>query len=245
MKALYTSSIVIALFLLSSFAVNANNKSIPKGIVYQLSIKSTDIVKSKKVINEYHYLRKVMTNKGFFYQFGKYTHYTIADSVKTLLLNVGVKDIEVLAYSDHVAISLAEAISIQYKEDMVPQLTSHTKEAKIITTKEVNYLIQVQQSGLEHYYSLAIPVTSIETVDKILEELDDEQIIEISLDENLYSIGKYQSFNEVIAARKKFIQSEIYDVFIMAQITDDRLDGEDANKLASSIKSVVNELAAK
>ena len=69
----------------------------------------------------------------------------------------------------------------------------------------------MQESGLEHYYSLAIPVTAIETVDLILEEIGDEQVVEISLDNNLYSIGKYKSFNEVIAARKQFIESEIFD----------------------------------
>ena len=134
---------------------------------------------------------------------------------------------------------------MQYKENMLAQNKGATKVAKTITTKEVNYLLQVQQSGLDHYYSLAIPVSSVETVDRILEEIDDEQIIEISVDENLYSIGKYTTFEEVIAARKKFIEDEIYDVFIMAQITDDRLETEDASNLALTIQSVVNELAAK
>lgn len=131
-------------------------------------------------------------------------------------------------------------------DDIQNGLTRYGKKvAKTITTKEVNYLIEVQKSGLEHYYSLAIPVTAVETVDKILEEIDDEQVIEISLDDNLYSIGKYESFEEVIAARKKFIKDEIYDVFIMAQITDSRIEDEDANNLALSIQNVVNELAAK
>ena len=119
------------------------------------------------------------------------------------------------------------------------------KVAKTITTKEVNYLLQVQESGLEHYYSLAIPVTSIETVDLILEEIGDEQVVEISVDNNLYSIGKYESFQDVIAARKQFIESEIFDVFIMAQITDDRINTEDSSNLALTIQTVVNELAAK
>jgi len=131
-------------------------------------------------------------------------------------------------------------------DDIQNGLTRYGKKvAKTITTKEVNYLIEVQKSGLEHYYSLAIPVTAVETLDKILEEIDDEQVIEISLDDNLYSIGKYESFEEVIAARKKFIEDEIYDVFIMAQITDSRIEDEDANNLALSIQNVVNELAAK
>ena len=116
---------------------------------------------------------------------------------------------------------------------------------KIREVAEMPNLIEVQKSGLEHYYSLAIPVTAVETVDKILEEIDDEQVIEISLDDNLYSIGKYESFEEVIAARKKFIEDEIYDVFIMAQITDSRIEDEDASNLALSIQNVVNELAAK
>lgn len=244
MKALYTytTAIIILLFNLN---LNANNPTIPSGVVYQLSVKSSDITKSRKVIEEYHYLRKVMTKGNFYYQFGKYNHYTIADSVKTLLETAGCNNVEVLAYHNHTLIPLAEAISLQYKDEMIPKNNRTKKVAKTITTQEVNYLIQVQKSGLEHYYSLAIPVSSIETVDKILEEIDNEQVIEISLDENLYSIGKYTSFEEVITARKQFIDNEIFDVFIMAQITDDRLENDDASNLALSIQNVVNELAAK
>ena len=243
MKALYTY-ILTATILLFNINLNANNPSIPKGIVYQLSVKSTDITKSRKVVNEYPYLRKVMTAGNFYYQFGKYAQFTTVDSIKTLLTNVGCTEVDILAYHNHIEIPLSEAISMQYKDNMLHN-NSTKKVAKTITTKEVNYLLQVQQSGLDHYYSLAIPITSIETVDRILEEIDDEQVIEISLDDNLYSIGKYTSFEEVIAARKQFIEDEIYDVFIMAQITDDRLEGDDANNLALTIQTVVNELAAK
>ena len=109
----------------------------------------------------------------------------------------------------------------------------------------MNYLLQVQESGLQHYYSLAIPVTSVETVDMILEEVDNEEIIELSVDNNLYSIGKYEFFEEVIAARKKIIESKIYDVFIMDQINDDRIDADDTKNLALTIQTVVNELACK
>lgn len=244
MKALYTYTIAL---LLSIFSLNltANNPSVPKGIVYQLSVKSTDIAKTRTVVEEYPYLRKVMTANEFYYQFGKYGQFEEADAVKNKLSEIGCADVRILAYNNHVQIPLAEAISLQYKENMLTEKSEGKKEAKNITTKEVNYLLQVQQSGLDHYYSLAIPISSIETVDRILEEIDDEQVVEISVDDNLYSIGKYGTFEEVIAARKKFIEDEIYDVFIMAQITDDRLEHEDANNLALAIQSVVNELAAK
>ena len=243
MKALYTYTLAIAI-LLFNFNINATNQETPEGIVYQLTVKSTDISKSKQVIEEFHFLRKIMAKGSFYYQFGKYNHYKIADSVKIELENVGCENVTVLAYNNHIEIPLAEAISMQYKEEMTPT-ASGKKMAKTITTKEVNYLIEVQKSGLEHYYSLAIPITAVETVDKILEEIDDEQVIEISLDDNLYSIGRYESFEEVIAARKQFIEDEIYDVFIMAQITDERIDGDDASNLALTIQTVVNELAAK
>ncbi len=244
MKTIYTYTTIIAIILFN-LNLKANNPAIPKGIVYQLTVKSTDIKKSKEVITEYHYLRKIMTQGSFEYQFGKYTTYNKADSVKTLLANAGCTGVNILAYNNHISIPLTEAISLQYKEDYLNEKKAGKKVAKTITTKEVNYLLQVQESGLDHYYSLAIPITSIETVDMILEKIDDEQVIEISVDNNLYSIGKYTSFEEVIAARKQFIESEIFDVFIMAQITDDRINTEDSNNLALTIQTVVNELAAK
>ncbi len=244
MKTIYTYTTIFAIILFN-LNIKANNPAIPKGIVYQLTVKGADIKKSKEVIAEYHYLRKVMTQGSFEYQFGKYTSYKEAEAVKTSLTKVGCTDVTILAYNNHVLIPLTEAISLQYKADFLSEKKTEKKVAKTITTKEVNYLLQVQQSGLEHYYSLAIPVTSVETVDLILEEIDDEQVIEISIDNNLYSIGKYKSFEEVIAARKQFIESEIFDVFIMAQITDDRINTEDTNNLALTIQTVVNELAAK
>lgn len=244
MKTIYTYITIFAIILFN-LNLKANNSSLPKGIIYQLAVKSIDIKKSREVIIEYHYLRKVMTNQTFEYQFGNYTSFKKVDSVKTLLVTVGCSDIKILAYNNHVLIPLTEAISLQYKANILADKKTRKKVAKTITTKEVNYLLQVQQSGLEHYYSLAIPVTSIETVDLILEEIDDEQIIEISVDNNLYSIGRYKSFKDVIAARKQFIESKIFDVFIMAQITDDRINDEDSTNLALTIQTVVNELAAR
>lgn len=244
MKTIYTYITIIAIILFN-LTVKADNPAVPKGIVYQITVKSSDIKKSKEVIAEYHYLRKVMTQGSLEYQFGKYSSYEKAAEAKSSLEKVGCKNVRVLAYNNHLLIPLTEAISLQYKANYLNEKKSGKKVAKNITTKEVNYLLQVQESGLEHYYSLAIPVTSIETVDLILEEIGDEQVIEISLDNNLYSIGKYKSFNEVIAARKQFIESEIFDVFIMAQITDDRINTEDTNNLALTIQTVVNELAAK
>jgi hypothetical protein len=193
MKTLYTYIIIFAII---SFNLNlkANNPAIPKGIVYQLTVKSNDITKSKQVISEYHYLRKIMTQGNFEYQFGKYTSYKEAETVKNALIKVGCSDVGVLAYNNHILIPLTEAISIQYKADYLKERSEEKKVAKTITTKEVNYLLNVQQSGLEHYYSLAIPVTSIETVDLILEKIDDEQVVEISIDDNLYSIGKSSLF---------------------------------------------------
>ena len=48
MKALYTYTIAIAILL---FNLNLKaNTEIPKGIVYQLTVKSTDIAKSKQVV---------------------------------------------------------------------------------------------------------------------------------------------------------------------------------------------------
>ena len=244
MKTIYTYTTIIAIILFN-LNVKADNPAIPKGIVYQLTVKSADIKKSREVITEYHYLRKVMTQGSLEYQFGKYTSYKSASDTKLSLEKVGCKNVKILAYNNHILIPLTEAISLQYKANYMKEMTAEKKVAKTITTKEVNYLLQVQESGLEHYYSLAIPVTSIETVDLILEEIGDEQVVEISVDNNLYSIGKYTSFNEVIAARKQFIESEIFDVFIMAQITDSRINTEDSNNLALTIQTVVNELAAK
>lgn len=243
MKTIYTFSAIFILFLINT-NMYANNPTTPNGIVYQLTIKSTDLSSSKKVITEYPYLRKIMTEGSFQYQFGNYTTYESAKNIKSSLVNVGCTNVNILAYKNHILIPLSEAINIEYKSDFLAKKPVR-KVAKTITTKEVSYLLDVKKSGLEHYYSLAIPVNSVETVDLILEEIDDEQVIEISVDDKLYSIGKYTSFDKVIAARKQFIESEIFDVFIMAQITDNRLDEEDTEQLALSIQTVVNELAAK
>ena len=112
MKTLFTYT---AIFIITLFNLNlkANNPAIPKGIIYQLAVKSVDIKKSREVINEYPYLRKVMTQNSFEYQFGKYVSFKKADSVKTELTKVGCSNVKILAYNNHILIPLTEAISIQ------------------------------------------------------------------------------------------------------------------------------------
>ncbi len=244
MKTIYTLSTIIAIILFQ-FNVNATNLNTPDGVVYQLTINSTDLASSRKVVTEYPYLRKIMTEGTFQYQFGQYTSFKSASNIKSALINVGCKDVEILAYNNHSLIPITEAITMEYKTEYLSHNKTRNKGAKTITTEEVSYLLEVKKSGLQHYYSLAIPVTSVETVDLILEEIDDEQVIEISVDDQLYSIGRYESFEEVITARKQFIESKIFDVFIMAQITDERLEIDDSHNLALAIQTVVNELAAK
>tara|TARA_B100000809_G_scaffold259526_1_gene304723 strand:- start:8886 stop:9611 length:726 start_codon:yes stop_codon:yes gene_type:complete len=241
MKTIYTYSTTI-LIILFSLNVNANT---PPGIVYQLTINNNDLSSSKKIIDDYPNLRKVDTDGVLQYQFGNYTTYDAVKTIKSSLLNAGCSNVNILAYNNHILIPLSEAITIEYKNDYLNSQKVAKKVAKTITTKEVNYLLDVKNSGLQHYYSLAIPIASVETVDLILEEIDNEQVIEISIDDKLYSIGKYETFEEVIAARKQFIESEIFDVFIMAQITDNRINEGDTQNLAKTIQSVVNELAAK
>jgi len=243
MKTFYTCSIII--IILFSLNLKANNADTASEIIYQLTINSNDLTNSKKVINEYPNLRKVKTNGTFQYQFGNYHTYESVKLIKSTLLDLGCTNVNILAYKNHILIPLSEAITVEYKNDYLNSKKNEKKVAKTITTKEVSYLLDVKKSELEHYYSLAIPITSVETVDLILEEIDNEQVIEISIDDKLYSIGRYETFEEVIAARKQFIESEIFDVFIMAQITDSRIDEDDTQNLALTIQSVVNELAAK
>jgi hypothetical protein len=240
MKTIYTYIAVIATIL---FSINtkAINPILPQGIIYQLEINSTEIEQSNTVMTEYLYLKKVMTDESFKYQFGKFNSFNNADSVRNLLLNAGCRSALVLAYNDRMSIPVAQAISFQYEN----KVTAKNKSAQTISSLEVNYLLEVKRSGLNHYYSLAVPVNSIDVVDKILEKIDDEQIIEINADENIYSIGRFETFEEVVAARKDYIEGENVDVFIMAQITDKRINNEDTNNLALTIQSVVNELASK
>ena len=87
MKTILTYTTIFTLILVN-FNLKADNPSIPNGIVYQLTVKSVDIKKSRSIIVEYPYLRKVMNKNSYEYQFGKYSNYKEVDSVKTLLTNV-------------------------------------------------------------------------------------------------------------------------------------------------------------
>tara|TARA_R110001592_G_scaffold102362_6_gene289101 strand:- start:1948 stop:2682 length:735 start_codon:yes stop_codon:yes gene_type:complete len=223
--------------------IKAFNPNLPKGIVYQISLNSNDLQKSQEVIFEYHYLTHIINNNISTYIFGKYQHFSEVDSIQTLLANVGCST-NIIAYQDQIEIPLAEAISVQYKNDMLTEEASNQRiGSKKITVKEVNYLLDVQKSGLKHYYALAIPVNSIETVDKLLEQIDNEQIVEISTSDDIYSIGHYENFEDVLNARKHFIDGDINDVFIMAQITDERIEIDETDNFAITIQNLVNDLA--
>lgn len=243
MKTLLTY-LAVALLIASNVSVNAFNPNLPKGIVYQLSLNSNDLQKSQAVIQEYPYLTRIIKDNSSVYIFGNYPSFAAIDSVRTLLEKVGCTKLEVIAYKDQIEISVAEAISVQYKADMLTdEATEERTSIKKISTREVNYLLDVQRSGLKHYYALAIPVKSHETVDKLLEQIDNEQVIEISTDNDTYSIGKFEKFEDVLKARQKFISSDIKDVFIMAQITDEKIDIDDAQNFAVTIQAMVNDLA--
>lgn len=243
MKTLLTY-LAVALLIASNVSVNAFNPNLPKGIVYQLSLNSNDLQKSQAVIQEYPYLTRIIKDNSSVYIFGNYPSFAAIDSVRMLLEKEGCTKMEVIAYKDQIEISVAEAISVQYKADMLTdEATEERTSIKKISTREVNYLLDVQRSGLKHYYALAIPVRSHETVDKLLEQIDNEQVIEISTDNDTYSIGKFERFEDVLKARQKFISSDIKDVFIMAQITDEKIDLDDAQNFAITIQAMVNDLA--
>lgn len=234
----------IAFIIVGTTIINAFNPNLPKGIVFQLSLNSNDLQKSQKVIEAYPYLTQIINDKTSTYIFGNYSTFSSIDSVKTLLEKEGCSKIAIIAYNDQIEISVAEAISINYKSEMLTnEATEERRDSKKISTREVNYLLDIQRSGLKHYYALAIPVKSTETVDKLLEQIGNEQIIEISLDNDTYSIGRFENFADVLKARQKFIDGDIKDVFIMAQITDEKMDVEDFDNFAITVQNMVNDLA--
>ena len=236
--------IALSICFFAFTTIKAFNPNLPKGIIYQISLNSNDLQKSQTIINEYHYLTHIIDNNNSTYTFGKYQSFSEVDSIKTLLNIAGCNTPNIIAYNDQIEISLAEAISFQYKNDMLTASASHQRKiGKEITTKEVKYLLDVQKSGLKHYYALAIPLKSVETVDKLLEQIDNEQIIEISTANDIYSIGKYENFEDVLKARKQFIDGDINDVFIMAQITDERIEVDDLPNFAITIQNLINDLA--
>jgi len=238
--------LALASCFLAFITTKAFNPNLPKGIIYQLSLNGYDLQKSQQVIDEYHYLTHIINGKSSTYIFGKYQSFSQIDSVKTLLESAGCNSPGIIAYKDQMEVSVAEAISTQYKNDMLTdESVEQRKRARKISVQEVNYLLDVQKSGLKHYYALAIPIQSAETVDKLLEQIDNEQVIEISADADTYSIGRFENFEEVLTARKNFIAAEINDVFIMAQITDERIEIDDTQNFAIVIQNLVNDLAEK
>lgn len=236
--------LAFAFLLVGATLSNAFNPNLPKGIVYQLSLNSLDLQKSQYVIESYPYLTQIINDKNSTYIFGNYTSFSAVDSVKTMLEKEGCSKIEVIAYKDQNEISVAEAISINYKAEMLTNKASEERNGlKKISTREVNYLLDIQKSGLKHYYALAIPVKSTDIVDKLLEQIGNEQVIEISTDNDIYSIGRFEKFEDVLKARQKFIGGDIKDVFIMAQVTDEKIEMNDMNNFATIIQNMVIDLA--
>lgn len=244
MKNLIQILSLIAFFTLI-VPTKAINTNLPQGIIYQIEINAADIHKTKSVVDEFHYLTKItLTNKEFF-QFGKFTSFNEADELKVKLITAGCENASIIAFNNQEEISVAEAINYQYKNTLLTAENSTIKDADLISNVEANYLLQVQRSGLKHYYALAIPVTSVELVDKLFEIIGNEQVMEINLEDNIYSIGNYATLEEVVLVRKKYMNNEIENVYVMAQITDTRLTEQDTQNLALTIQSVMNGLASK
>jgi hypothetical protein len=196
MKTLAQNSVLIA-FLIATIFAKATNPNLPKGVIYQIEINASDIHKTKEIVNEYHYLTKVTLADKEFFQFGKFTAFNDAEDLKTKLEAVGCENPSVIAFNNQEEISVSEAINLQYKNTILTAENKKVKEVDLISSVEANYLLQVQRSGLKHYYTLAIPVTSVELVDKLFEIIDNEQVVEINLKDNIYSIGKYETLAEL------------------------------------------------
>ncbi len=244
-----TISTYIAIFTFILININAKannpNPNIPEGIIYQIAINNNDIYKANNVINEYITPTKLVIGAQEKFQFGKYKTYQSADSVRAILVIKGCANVTLYAYNNKVMIPVSEAIAIQYKEDMLAYNKIAKRDYTNISTKEVKYLLQVKNSGLKHYYSLAVPVNTPLTADLLLDKVNQEEILEINIDDKIYSIGHYSSFEEAVEARKDFISHDINDVFIMAQFTDDRINIDDAKHLTKGVEPIVTALAIK
>ena len=117
MKTLTTYLAIIA-FLLANSATYASNPNLPKGIVYQIEIDAKDIQKTNQLITEYPYLSKISIQQKEYFQFGKFLTFNEADSLKNELLQLDLKNVNIIAFNDQEEISIADAISLQYKNQI-------------------------------------------------------------------------------------------------------------------------------
>jgi len=241
---IYIATFTFIIFNIKSFAANPN-LNISEGVIYQLAINSNDIHKANSIINEYKAPNKLIIGAKEKFQFGKYKTYQIADSIRAVLVIKGCANVTVFAYNNRIMIPVSEAIAIQYKDDMLAFNKTVKRDHTNISIKEVKYLLQVKKSGLKHYYSLAVPVNTPITADLLLDKINQEEILEINIDDKIYSIGHYNSFEDAVEARKDFIKNNINDVFIMAQFTDNRINTDDALQLSKDVEPVVTALAIK
>ncbi len=231
----------LALIICVTLGLNlkANNPKLPKGIIYQIEIPSTEFNTSKQVISKYYYLRKLKSQHKIKYQFGKFISFNDANTVKLLLCKAGCKNAKIIAFNDKETIAVAQAISIQYTHQIIlSKVLSNTKNI------EKDYLNQVKNAGLNHHFSLAIPLNSLEMLDKVLEKIGNTQIVAMSANNNIYKIGNFNSYQEAIAAKQQIVKTNTH-LFILAEVNDSKIPKNDANNIASIIQKVVNQLASK
>ncbi len=217
-----------------------------------------DIPKSNQVINQYHYPLKTVVYENAYsqdivvgrkggktmFQFGKYRNYTEADSMVFVLNELGCADVGVNAYLDGAKISIQEAITSQYGIEIDAYSKHNKRSAQSVYLVEVNYLVDVQRSRLDHYYSVAVVIDNPEKVNLIYDNFENAKVAIINNDKKIYAVGKYDTFDEVVEARKKLIKADVNEVFIMAQFFDKRLSNEDNQGLEYAIKPVVAFIAS-
>lgn len=239
--------IIFSLLLAGQVQSSETKFSLPEGIIYQIVIDVNGIALSNKVIEQYHYASKSYIGKSTFqlFQFGKYRNYSETDSVVLLLGKNGCKNIFVKAYLDGYSITIPEAIAFQYNIEIEAYINLTQPNTKSVYLQEVNYLVDVQNSQLKHYYSLAVLIKDPQNVDILLETLNTEKITLLDADENIYAIGRYTSFKDVVEARKLFIKNEVQHVYILAQFNDERINDDDKKELSNHIKPVISFLTPK
>ncbi len=260
MKTLYSYFTTLAFLLFCGGAQSTeNNFNLPDGIIYQIAINVNDIPKANTVIDQYHYPFKTIVydkthaneivvgaKSGItLFQFGKYRNYSEVDSMVGILGELGCKEIVVNAYSDGYSISIPEAIITQYNVEIDAYTKQSKRNTESVHLVEVNYLVEVKESKLKHYYSVAVIINNPKIIDLIFDNLTNESVAIINSDKKIYAVGKYESFEDAIEARKKLINGKVNDVFIMAQFFDSRISIEDNEDLEYAIKPVIAFIASK
>jgi hypothetical protein len=232
MKTLATIIIAIALFIASINVCIAGldqyNPSVPKTLTFVVKVSNLDNHLPNNIINIFEVSdMEVIKNKKNYY-LGRFTSFQKAELYKITLNQMGLENVEVIAYFRQQNISLEDALTLSQNQNTFEQ--DYVKIDNI-SVDELNELLNISSYAAKFYYALHVDASDVSQVMNELQTIGTVYLKSTNSNEQYFTVGNFKKYEQAKAERINLIELGYKNVYIAAYLENDRIALEKAKEL--------------